>query len=57
MQFLEVVDTPVDVSTTGAVVQTVQKTVWRLWRRCCEHAASSSSSFQPDQLIDKVWKV
>ena len=39
--FEEVVGTPVDVSTTGAMVQTVQKIVW-------------GSS---DQFIDKVWKV
>ena len=37
----EVVDTPVDVSTTGAMVQTVQKTVWRL----CRVPQTSSSTW------------
>ena len=35
----KVVDTPVNVSTTGVVVQTAQETVWRLWR-----VAQTSSS-------------
>ena len=30
----DVVDTPVDVSTTGVTVQTVQKTVWRKFVEC-----------------------
>ena len=57
----DVVDTPVDVSTRGVMVQTVQKTVWRcrVRRGCgrpCDHRCITGSSEQFLVKLRWLWR-